>query len=37
MEEYIELLTKFIVNDMAADENEAAELLDIAEMFGYMQ
>lgn len=37
MEDYNELLTQFIINDMAGNENEAAELLDIAEMLGYMQ
>lgn len=36
MEDYNELLTQFIINDMADNENEAAELLDIAEMLGYM-
>lgn len=35
MEDY-DIIVKFIINDMAANEDEAEELMDIAEMLGYI-
>lgn len=36
MEDERNILEQFILNDMAANEDEAAELMDIAEMLGYL-
>lgn len=36
MEDERNILEQFIINDMASNEDEAYELLDIAEMLGYL-
>lgn len=36
MEDERDILEQFILNDMANSEDEAYELMDIAEMLGYL-
>lgn len=36
MEDERAIIKQFIINDMARNENEAYELMDIAEMLGYL-
>lgn len=36
MEDERDILELFILNDMASNEDEAYELMDIAEMLGYL-
>lgn len=36
MEDERDILEKFILNDMTSDEDEYCELMNIAEMLGYL-